>query len=241
MFKITCEPLGLPDVKSWLDYQKDEAIPKAIVKGLNNTAYKARLAVIEEMKRVFDRPTPWALRRVYYDKATRERLYARVYMAEDRLEDKAPGFMLPLEGGPRGQKPWERLLARKGIIGNNQVLMPRQGVELNQYGNASSGLIRGVLSGLQAGSDASQDSPLKGQGYRGTRAGRKVVRRFDTTKNREGVVTIWQWQGGDFTPLFTTVIRTRYKKRLRLNDVVNEVVDKILWDEFMAALTEEKG
>jgi len=236
LFKITCEPLGLPDVKSWLDYQKDEAIPNAIVKGLNNTAFKARAAVIEEMKRVFDRPTPWALRRVYYDKATRERLYARIYMAEDRLEDKAPGFMLPLEGGPRGQKPWEKLLARKGIIGDNQVLLPRQGVETNQYGNVSPGLIRRILSGLQAGSDATQDSPLQGQGYRGTRAKRKVKRRYDAKKNREGVVTIWQWEDDKFTPLFTTVTRTRYKKRLRVNDVVDEVVDKILWDEFMAAM-----
>lgn len=239
MIKITSEFVGLDEFVKYIDKQDRERMPAVLVKALNNIAWAARAAVIEEMKLVFDRPTPWTLRRVFVEQASRERLYARVYIAEDKTDDKSPRYLVgEVEGGPRGQKPWERLLAQKGIIRDNQVLLPRQGLKLNQYGNVSPGVIRQILSGLQAGSDATQDSPLEGQGYKGKRAGRKVVRRFSASHNREGVATIWQWDGIKGKPLFTTVNRTNYKRRLRVVEVVNNIAERIAWDEFIKAFAE---
>lgn len=236
MFKITCEPLGLSDVKSWLDYQKDEAIPKAIVKGLNNTAYKARLAVIEEMKRVFDRPTPYTLRSIYVEKATPTQYWSRVYIYDEWAgKGTSPiKFLKPeVEGGERQVKPFEKLLRDVGAIKPGQFLLPWKAA-LNQYGNVNPGVIQKVLSAFDAQRDGAQNSKAKKEIKIGKN--KRVVRRYFTT-DRHNQIIIWERTQTRLVPLFTTTEKTpRYKKRLHFNEIVEEVADKVLWIEFMNAM-----
>ena len=55
---------GLPEVRSALDNLAQEQIPFAMMVAINNTAFKVRAALQDEMKSVFDRPTPWLIRQV---------------------------------------------------------------------------------------------------------------------------------------------------------------------------------
>lgn len=236
---IKAETEGLKDVLKWLDDKQKDKVPDAAMKAVNATAKLAQKAVQEEMKKVFDRPTPYTLRSVWIEKAIKERLSAEVYIFNEWAgKGTSPiKYLWPeVEGGRRDQKPFEKLLSNIGVIGKNQFLMPWK-ARLNQYGNVSPGVIQQVLSGLQAGRDASQDSPLPGEGYKGTRANRTVAKRYFTTKNF-GNVVIWEVseKTGKRTPLFVSTNRATYKRRLRFAEIVNNISDRCLVTEFIRAL-----
>ena len=233
------EETGLKETLKWLSDKEKTHVPAAAMKAVNATANIAREAVYDEMRKVFDRPTPYTMRSVWINKAVKERLSAEVYIFNEWVgKGTSPiKFLWPeVEGGRRNQKPFETLLSNAGIIGKNQFLMPWK-APLNQYGNVTPGTIQKVLSGLQAGRDATQDSPLPGDGYKGTRANRKVAKRYFTTKDFGNVVI---WEINESTkkrvPLFVSTNRATYKRRLRFVEIVNETVDRFLVTEFLRAL-----
>src|SRR5215469_17484846 len=58
--------LRLPKIKS--------QIPFAMAGALNDCMYASRVAVIQEMAKRFDRPTPWIMHSLRYQKATKAEL-----------------------------------------------------------------------------------------------------------------------------------------------------------------------
>lgn len=175
--KISAEILNAAKVVSWLKQVEKDDIPAAIVKALNNTAYKARADVIEEMKSVFFRPTPYTLRSVLYEKATKDKLYSRVYINNEATGTSLSPlqYLFPqIEGGERNRKGMEKLLERKYIILPHQYLMPLE-VPFDRYGNVRAGVIQRIISGLQAQHDSLQNSPLPGEKYSGARRRRRVA------------------------------------------------------------------
>src|ERR1035441_633525 len=58
-------------------------LPFATAKALTRTAQLIKAAEVDEMRRVFDRPTPWTLNSVFITPATKDNLIARVWLKQD--------------------------------------------------------------------------------------------------------------------------------------------------------------
>jgi len=126
----------------------------AFVRALNGLAYDIRDAEVEEMKRVFDRPTPYVLNSIKVKRATATNLAAMVWF---RDSENDWNYILPnVYGGDRRQKNFERRLYKIGLLKRNEVLVPatKAGViRLDRYGNVSRGQYVQILSQLQAFGD----------------------------------------------------------------------------------------
>lgn len=119
---------------------------------LTRTVATARREAMDEIKRVFDRPTPFTVNSVRYEMATKDNPQARVYISDDAAKGLSPRkYLLPeIEGGDRRMKRSERALVAAGMMGVGQRMMPGRNLELNDYGNISSGQIVSILSKLSA-------------------------------------------------------------------------------------------
>jgi hypothetical protein len=142
------------------------AAPEATVRALNRSAFEVRAGWVDEVKKVFDRPTPYTQRAPLYKKATVERMVAEVFIRDEAAKGTPPvKYLLPqVRGGPRAQKASERLLQR--YLGFPPYWVPGPGAPRDAYGNVPGGFIQRVLSSVQATADPAQRTP-----------GRKVSRR----------------------------------------------------------------
>ncbi|MFL9926012.1 hypothetical protein PQR62_17175 [Herbaspirillum lusitanum] len=92
-------------------------IPFAAAKGLTATAKDAQGKLTSALPNQLDRPTPFTMKAFGIEPATKQKLYAKVFVKQDQL--KYLGFQIA--GGVR--TPVRRAL-----------VVPK-GVRLNQYGN----------------------------------------------------------------------------------------------------------
>lgn len=142
---------------------------RACAIALNQTAMDIRAEAKKEMQRVFDRPVPYTLRSVAFDRATYTDLTARVWHTEPERMSKH--YLTPqVEGGSRKLKGFERGLG----LGE---LVPALGAKMTQYGNVSPGQLRQMLSVL--------GKAERGAGYSANMTARSARR---NTKDRDYVV-----------------------------------------------------
>ena len=137
-----------------------ENLPFAVMQAVNRTAEGVREEWQRQAQRVFDRPTPLTINAILYAKATKDRLYADVFVRDEAHKGTPPAkYLMPqVEGGSRGDKGLERLLRRRGLLAQGMFAVPGRSAPLDQYGNVRSGVVRQVLSQLQAGSEAGYTS-----------------------------------------------------------------------------------
>jgi hypothetical protein len=140
-------------VERLLNDLEQRQFPFAMALTLTTMASKIRVAEQDEMRRVFDKPTPWILRSIRYDRATKQNLQARVYVNDDGVTSEGRAVTVirnQIKGGARGQKPYERRLTRAGVLPRGWVTVPGNGERLNSYGNLSQGRIVQILSAARA-------------------------------------------------------------------------------------------
>lgn len=132
-----------------------ENLPFAVMQAVNRTAEGVREEWQRQAQRVFDRPTPLTINAVLYAKASKDRLYADVFVRDEAHKGTPPArYLLPqVEGGSRGAKGLERLLQRRGLLAQGMFAVPGRGAPLDRYGNVKSGTVRQILSQLQAGGE----------------------------------------------------------------------------------------
>lgn len=140
---------------------------------LTRTAQRAEKAVIAEMPRAFDRPTPYTLRATRIVPATRENLTAQVWLKGRRGDPASRDtqhLFVQVFGGGRGAKALETRLRRiAGGLRSNEFLVPATGAPLDAFGNVSAGVVRSILSQLGAANAADNsgyDSNVKRSGLR---------------------------------------------------------------------------
>lgn len=111
----------------------------------------------DDMRRVWDRPTPFSLRSLRVLPARKDMLEASVEI-KDRSYSKSS--LSPQQiyehqyfGGPRKQKAIERYAQRAGLISANEILVPASGAKLDAYGNMSRGQVQQVMSQMRLGLD----------------------------------------------------------------------------------------
>lgn len=160
---------GLSDVQLALKLYPGKA-QKACAIALSMTAqHDIKPRIQEEMRQVFNDPTPYTLNSLRVKYAQVKDLTAEVWFKKpDRMGQH---YLVPqVEGGFRKLKGFERALG-------NTKYAPGSGARLNKYGNISSGQIRQLLSVLG-----------KAEQYSGYSANITARSRKKNTKERDYVL-----------------------------------------------------
>jgi hypothetical protein len=140
----------------------------AAANALNGAAFKAREDWQEQMRRVFDRPTPYVLNSIYVGKkATPDSLQAWVYPRDIGGKGVDPNKVLVAEvfGGPRRAKRFEVQLQRAGYLPAGYAAVPARWVTTDPeaadgFGGVRGSFIRRLLSYLQAFTSAGFDGNM---------------------------------------------------------------------------------
>jgi hypothetical protein len=128
--------------------QASDRMRLAAAKALTWTAKASQEDLRSEMRRVFDRPTPWALNSSRIRSATPARLASEVFIKDEAFKSLSAEKWLGPEivGGPRPQKRLEQALATRGLA---RYYAPTENTKLDRYGNPDKGLLQQIRSELQ--------------------------------------------------------------------------------------------
>lgn len=121
---------------------------------LTRVGQRVKAAELDEIRRKVDRPTPWTMGSVFMQRATPERLVARVWLKDDLAASNggapATRYLAPqIEGGKRSLKGFEVALQRAGKMPTGTYAVPGAGARLDAYGNPSLQQILQILSQLE--------------------------------------------------------------------------------------------
>lgn len=211
------------------------------------TAVAAKAAVVREMPRVLDRPTPYTLGSVFVRPATAQQLVAEVYVKDDRAGSGTPAvkYLLPqVEGGTRRTKRFEVALRAAGALPAGHFIVPGAGARLDAYGNVSRGQIIQVLSQLRITLTAGYTRNMSLTDKRGAiNAQRRAGGRFFVLKpgkagGRAPGIYQREFMGRNVTPVFLFVPRVQYRQRLDFDGIVQRVVDTHLPAEVARAVSD---
>ncbi len=143
------------DVAKAFDNIGKAQLPFATAVALTKTALDVRAAERDEMRAVFDRPTPFSLNAFEVTPATKESQVAEVSQKFATGTSKPRHWFDPnVQGGPRLAKGFEALLRSAGILPSGAFAVPGKDAKLDAYGNMGRGQIVQILSDLKASRDA---------------------------------------------------------------------------------------
>ena len=224
-------------------------IPFASALALTRTAHAARIAVINEMRDVFDRPTPYTLSGVEVKEATPQARNAKVALKSFAGKGIAAAtFLAPqITGGVRRLKRFERALQLAGYLPDGFRVVPGSGAELDSYGNIKPSQLVQILSYFRSFKESA--------GYRGFRSnmtdqrrkrlarGSKTKRGFEYFVGRPGRAPLGVWQrtgfahGSAIKPVLIFVREARYEAIFDFGYVVETTARKQFRAHFEAALS----
>lgn len=191
---------------------------------LTRTAHEVAQHVRQEMRRVFDRPTPYTLRSVRVEAATAARPVASVFISERKApRDPSPAVVLKpqVEGGARGTKGLELALRRMGVLPAGWLVVPGQGARLDPFGNVSRGLVQQVVTQI---AQQQQARPKNARAI--TKAVRRTGGRFIAippgARTQPGIY-IADVIGRNVMPVFIFVRRATYRQRLDFHGIASRV------------------
>jgi len=147
---------NIAEVTNTLDHTQKWVVPYAASTALSRAAYDARLAEMQKIAGIFDRPNPLTQKSVLYAKATADDLTYRIFIRDEASRGgTAPArYLRPqVKGGGRGPKPYELLLRRVGVLAPDEFTVPARGAKLDRYGNVPASVISKMLSNLKARRD----------------------------------------------------------------------------------------
>jgi len=132
-----------------------ERVLRAQVQAMNDVAFDVRTEWQDEMRRKFDRVTPYVLRSIWVQRAALGRVEATIYpqYMGGKGVDPAKVLMAQVKGGARRSKRFERALQTAGILPAGMAAVPGSGLDAGQmdaYGNVKGSFIVQLLSYLQA-------------------------------------------------------------------------------------------
>ena len=220
--------------------------PYIIARTISKTAKAVQAAEIDEIRKVFDRPTPYTLGGVYAKTASKSDLTGRVWL-KDKLQagkgTAAVDFLYPqVHGGERQLKRFEKALQYAGVLPKGYYAVPGSGAKKDQYGNMSKGQIVQILSYFRA----------MGQvGYAGNMTDKRKAKLAKGTKTTRGFVYFAIGPGKNIHPgiyektgfawgtalkcVLLFVKKVRYTPRFDFYGVGQDTVDKVWLDEFCQA------
>jgi hypothetical protein len=239
VFEVTFT--GLRERLQSLDRLEREQLPEAAALALTTTAYDVRDALVNEMRTVFDRPTRYTLNSLFVERASIERMKARVWL-KDREQDSggrpASEWLAPqIYGGGRNQKAVEKRLSDKGALPDGKYIVPGKGLKLDAYGNISRGTMNKILSGLGAQFDR----------YANSTTSRRSVgnfKRYFVMKKGNRPIGIAERTGKGKSGMRMVIAfasRPQYSKRFDFFEVAKRVAEDRLPIRFELALARSLG
>ena len=108
-----------------------------------------RRRIMDEMPKLFDRPTPWTVNSVRYAASNDQ---AVLFIAYDTSKGVSAEKFLAAEvrGGARRNKRSEQALELRGLLPAGMQIAPGRGDELDRFGNLRGGLVVQALAGIGA-------------------------------------------------------------------------------------------
>lgn len=215
-------------------------VEKAARKGMTRTAYLAQDAVKQEMGRVFDRPTRYAVGGVFTTGASAANPRASIW-----INDKQPArggtpaarFLGPqIDGGQRGDKPAERAMQALGVLPAGWRVVPGAAAQRDQHGNVRRLQVRDVLLALRA-------APARQPAGKGAARNGRAARRdgyFVVPVDARGGGTlppgVYLRKGRQAaSPVLLFVRAAGYRQRLDFYGVAGRVIETRLIGEIRAA------
>lgn len=210
---------------------------------LTRVATAARRDVQDMMRTVFDRPTPYALRSIKYEMATRATLTARVYVeGEDQLgkAQYSPAELLghQFTGGTRRPKRLEMYLQRAGMIVPGEFVVPGAGARLDRYGNMSRGQVAQAIAQLRVGIDPWSWSNKGARSRRSTRRAGRIFWSYGGHLGRGAWIDYGVPIG--VRPLLVVIRAPRYSARIDLRAIVLRRYRRDFRDQFERAQLERQ-
>jgi hypothetical protein len=215
-------------------------LPYAMSVAINRTLNDVKTAEQEEMKRVFDNPTPWALNSIQIKYSNKANLHGEI-----KLKDFA-GKGIPatkflkaeIEGGSRAIKRSERWLQERGLMPQGYRAVPGQGAKLDKYGNITGGKITQILSYLGANPISSANTP-------NNKKHKKKAQYFavGVNDNRIYALTpgIYERIGKGVKPIMIFVKSVSYKARYNYVNIGESIARRVFPQNFERAMTEAMG
>lgn len=243
--QIKIELKGIDKVLKGLDDIAKRQVPKAMALALNRTAQKVKDGEVEEMKRVFDNPTPYTLSSIYIKKATRDNMVAEIGVKEDAGKGTpAANFLRPeIEGGARRAKRSERALQLSRLLPQGMSIVPSKALRLNQYGNITGSRMVQILSALKAAETMS--GYTANVSARSKKVNKKPREYFvalpGTTKGRHLKPGVYERYGKNnwrIRPVLMFVKSPAYRPRFRFHHVGKQVAGQVWVSEFKKALAD---
>jgi hypothetical protein len=184
--KLDLSVAGLDKVRKHIAVLSSDQLNQACAKALTDIAFQTRKAMQEEMRAVFDRPTPYVVSSVIVRPATPDRLEANVLPTYGGGKGIDPQQILAAqaEGGARRDKRSESALRRVGLLpAGYQTAIPEQPYPGSDdgRGNLRGPFIVRLLSYLQAFGE---------QGYRANMTARRRAKLEARGVTAEGYRTI---------------------------------------------------
>lgn len=216
-------------------------LPIAVAIAMTKTAQDVKLAEIDEMTAVFDRPTPYTLNSPFLSPATPAKLEAEVWLKDDFLgggSHPATEYLIPeIEGGVRVEKRSEYILRQAGILPEGMNAVPGPAATMDAYGNMSRGQVQQILSWLRLSETVSgrtANRPLgpldKRQARRQAKQTPYFVASKDSVHGRHLHPGIWARTSTGIHLVIAFVPRTQYHGVLDFARVADETTDRVFED-----------
>lgn len=229
----------LEKLKRQLTAIEREQLPFAASLSMNITAKSAKSDEIEEMKRVFDRPTPFTLNSLYIKPSTKTDLRVTLGLKDDVFKGTPANKYLGAEvyGGERRMKRFERALQARGYLPAGMVAVPGAGAKLDAYGNISRAQVVQILSALRA---FGEQGYFANRAYTRKGAGKRAEFFVGRPGGGRGPLGIWQRTsfavGSSVKPVLIFVRSTPYRVRFRFFDVARATFEREWAKQFAYAL-----
>lgn len=234
---IRLEIQGMEDIRRRLESLTPAKQSGAIAAALNITAFAVRTAEQNEMRRVFDRPTPFVIKAVYVKKATSENLTAMVGPNDFLMADYWQNILSPqVYGGLRTYKSMERRLQYVGILPTGWYIVPGAAMPLNAYGNIKPSEIMKILSWLNAllqysqGAMQNRNERIRNRRNQTERAGAAYFATSPIYNANAGLRAgvYLRTRTGQIKPMLIFVSRVQYKAILDWEGVARRTVNEVL-------------
>lgn len=206
-----------PSVVAYFQRIAQRQLPYAMQQTLTSLAFKIRTDTHDEMRGLFDRPTPnFALRSIVVEKATKAQPWAWVGLRKDGGFRKALAH--EMSGGTREWKKMEGALLKLGMP-RGLTAVPGEAAPLNGYGNMTAAYVKAMLNGLMTGVSK------KRRGSGGVIVGFFMVLPGNKSRLHPGV---WERHKDGRTyrvrPILMFVRSARYRKLIDLQRIGNETL-----------------
>lgn len=136
-----------------LDNIGKRQVPFAAKNALNKLAVKVIEDEQDEMRSVFDRPTPWTVNSLFVrNYATKQDLSVTIDFKDGSKGRSAAKYLTAqIQGGSRRTKAVENFFVRNGLMPAGSRIVPADNLTLDRYGNISLSAFRAMVRGVAAG------------------------------------------------------------------------------------------